>query len=231
MDDSSIAALKDLEDFALPRVRKSLGEEAADRLREFILLERLVPGMAINERDLAAALGISRTPLREALQILAIEGLVEYSSTRRPRVAAPSLEEIIQNLQVMSSLEELAGKLACHNASDEQIERIQDLNEKMQRGSTSMDPLAFFRTDMNFHVLIVEASGNLPLTDTHRQYNARLWRARFLSSQRKVGRADTLQQHNEIAAAIASRDAARTSQAMSTHIASAIVNVSRQLGE
>ncbi len=71
--------------------RRSLSLEAADKLRDLILLEELKPGTAVPERDLAAAMGISRTPLKDALRILETEGLIKYGETRRPQVANPSL--------------------------------------------------------------------------------------------------------------------------------------------
>ena len=74
--------------------RRSLSTETADKLRELILLEKLPPGMHIPERDLSEALGISRTPMREALRILEAEGLVDHTPTRRSRVANPSVEEL-----------------------------------------------------------------------------------------------------------------------------------------
>ncbi|MGA0251463.1 MAG: GntR family transcriptional regulator, partial [bacterium] len=89
----------------LLRPRKSLAEEAAEALRELILLEKLKPGIPIPERDLASVLGISRTPLREALKILEHEGLIEYSSTRRPFVANPSLLELADLIKVIGALE------------------------------------------------------------------------------------------------------------------------------
>ena len=66
--------------------RRRMAEEAADTLREMILLEKLAPGMAFSERDVAEALGISRTPLKEAVRTLENEGLIEFGPTRRPRV-------------------------------------------------------------------------------------------------------------------------------------------------
>ena len=90
------------------RARKSLAEEAAAAVRRLILLEQLPPGAAIPERDLAELLGISRTPMREALRQLAIDGLVEFTSTRRARVANPSLDELAHYLVVLGALEALA---------------------------------------------------------------------------------------------------------------------------
>ena len=89
--------------------RRSLASEAADVLREMILLEKLTPGLPVPERDLAEALGISRTPLKEALLILKSEGLIVHSATRRSSVADPSLEEVSENLIVLGVLEALAG--------------------------------------------------------------------------------------------------------------------------
>ena len=90
----------DTGELALARPHATLVEVAADKLRELILLEKLPAGAHISERDLAAALGISRTPLTRALTILEQDGLIEYSVTRRPQVANPPLEEITQNLVV-----------------------------------------------------------------------------------------------------------------------------------
>jgi len=94
----------ELRDFADLKPRKSLASEAADNLREFIMLGKLAPGMPVRERDLAEAFGISRTPLKEALRILEGEGLIAYGPTRRPSVADPSLDEINDWLRVQGAL-------------------------------------------------------------------------------------------------------------------------------
>ena len=212
-------------DLALRRPRLTLAEIAADKLREFILLEELPPGAPIAERDVAAALGISRTPLRAALAILEREGLVDYSVTRRPRVADPSLEEIAQNLSVMGALEALAGELACRNAGHAEIAHVAELERRMREGTGRLPPLDFFRIDMEMHETIARASGNHALIDTHRQYNARLWRARFISSKRSVARERTLAEHGAIANALAARDGDATAAALRTHLSSAVTNI------
>ena len=219
------------ESFVLERPRATMGEIVADKLREFILLEKLPPGAQIAERDVSEALGISRTPMRAALAILEQEGLVKYSVTRRPHVANPSISEIAQNLVVLGSLEALAGELACLNASDAEIQSVVELAQKMQAGSDSMEPLDFFRADMEMHRTIARASGNQPLIETHRQYNSRLWRARFLSSRRSKGREQTLAEHASIAKAAAARDAKATSASLRAHLDSAISNIKFALAE
>ena len=110
----------------------SLSEDAARQLREMILLEKLPAGTLLPERDLAQALGVSRTPMREAIRILANEGLVSYTPSRRPFVADPSLEEINECLRVQGALESLAGEWACTRATDEEIENIVRLNTSIK---------------------------------------------------------------------------------------------------
>jgi DNA-binding GntR family transcriptional regulator len=207
--------------------RRTLAEEAADTLREFILLGKLASGTAVPERDLAEALGVSRTPLREALRLLEIEGLVEYSATRRPRVADPSLEELTQYISVLGALEGLAGETACAEATDAEIAHIQRLGADLDERSGVLEPLAFFQLDMQFHAAIVESSRNEPLIETHRQYNARLWRARFLSSQQADRREITLAQHEQISAALTKRDATATRRVLREHLQSTITNIAR----
>ena len=219
--------LETLKEEGSVKPRRTLAEEAAETLREFILLGKMAPGTAVPERDLAEALGVSRTPLREALRLLEIEGLVEYSATRRPRVADPSLDELTQYISVLGALEGLAGETACAEATDAEIARILELGTDLEDRSTDLEPLEFFKLDMNFHGAIVEASRNEPLIKTHRQYNARLWRARFLSSQQVDRRDNTLAQHAQIAAALASRNAMATRRALREHLQSTITNIAR----
>jgi len=208
-----------------PNQRRSLSTETAEKLRELILLEKLPPGMHIPERDLAEALGISRTPMREALRILEAEGLVDHTPTRRSRVANPSVEELSQSMIVLATLESLGGELACAHATDKQLETIARLNQRMVDRSDALSSIDFFKTDMNFHAAIIAASGNAALIDTHAKYNARLWRARFLSSRRKLGRSTTLQQHQDITDALLSRNVGAAASAMRVHIETAIKNL------
>ncbi|EEW58562.1 transcriptional regulator, GntR family [Ruegeria sp. TrichCH4B] len=230
---SKKAEISDLDtnELELARPRATLVEIAADKLRELILLEKLPAGAHISERDLAAALGISRTPLTKALTILEQDGLVEYSVTRRPQVANPPIEEIEQNLVVMGALEALAGELACALITDAEIAHVVDCQRRMEDGAGTLPPLESFQLDMQMHEAIVQASRNAPLIDTHRKYNARLWRARFQSSQRRSGRTQTLAEHRAIVDALSRRDAKTTSDALRHHLASAVANIRNALLE
>lgn len=223
---SETAWAEELREFGAIGRRPSLAEEAAATLREFILLGKLEPGIAVPERNLAEALGISRTPLKEALRILENEGLIVYGPTRRPRVADPSLDELAQNLAVLGSLEALSGELACANATNDELEKVARLEESMRVADEDTDALEFFGWDMEFHTTIVESARNAPLLKTHRAYNARLWRARFISSNSRTARDRTLMQHADILAALQSRDGKACARCMRGHLESAISNIS-----
>ena len=223
---SETAWAEELREFGAIGRRPSLAEEAAATLREFILLGKLEPGIAVPERNLAEALGISRTPLKEALRILENEGLIVYGPTRRPRVADPSLDELAQNLAVLGALEALSGELACAHATNDELEKVARLEESMRVADEDTDALEFFGWDMEFHTTIVESARNAPLLKTHRAYNARLWRARFISSNSRTARDRTLMQHADILAALQNRDGKACARCMRGHLESAISNIS-----
>ena len=210
-----------------PLVRRSLAEQVVDELRNLILLEKLEPGATIPERETAEALGVSRTPLRESLRLLAAEGLIEIAPNRAPRVANPSLAELKDLLQVQGSLEALAGELASQNASDQQLQQIAALEQQMNSVSDTAEPLDFFKLDMAFHIAIVNASGNTALQETHATYNARLWRARFISSRQRVNREGMLEQHRAIVDALLSREGGNAAAALKSHLEIGYANIKK----
>ncbi|OED43215.1 transcriptional regulator [Chromatiales bacterium (ex Bugula neritina AB1)] len=210
----------------------SLADDAAQTLRAMILLEKLPPGTALPERDLAEALGVSRTPLREAIRLLATEGLVQYTAARRPFVADPTLTEIKNCLRIQGALEALAGQLACEYATDAELQHIEQLNRQIvQASADGSDRLAAFRTDMDFHIAIVAAAKNEPLAETHAQYNARLWRVRFLSSQRSASRQSTQREHENIVASLLARNKSQTAIDLKQHLTTAETNIELAVNE
>ena len=210
--------------------RPSLANEAADKIRDMILLEKLPPGAILPEQKLSAALKISRTPLREAIRILSNEGLVVFHA-RSARVANPSVADIEQYMNVLGALEGLAGSQAAVHATDAELTHIKLLCEFMTHNRDQMDPLTSFNKDMEFHTSIIKAARNAPLLETHRQYNARLWRARYISSQRKTGTEITRQEHIAIVEALLRRDAAATSASMVQHLHTGVHNIRQVYAE
>ncbi|MFT4961068.1 MAG: DNA-binding GntR family transcriptional regulator, partial [Paracoccaceae bacterium] len=177
------------------------------------------------ERETSAALGVSRTPLREALLTLEGEGLVEMVPAKSPVVANPSLIEVTHLLLVQSALEALAGECACDEITSDEFDTIEALHKTMLATSETADPIAFFQTDMQFHEAIVASTKNLSLIKTHKQYHARLWRARFMSSRLKIAQELAMIDHGNIVDGLQARDKEQVSASMQDHLRRAIDNV------
>ena len=101
-----------------------LAAQIANQLRRNILQGKLPPGSTIKERDNATEMGVSRTPLREAIRILATEGLVELRPARSPIVSTPTIKQIADDVEVLLYVEKLSGELACARASEDEIAGI-----------------------------------------------------------------------------------------------------------
>ena len=205
--------------------RQRLGDQIADVLRQQILLGDLRPGRNIPERETSAALGVSRTPLREALLILEAEGLVEMAPAKSPIVAKPSLTELTHLLLVQSALEALAGECACDEITRDEFDEIASMHQTMLATSEGSDPIEFFQIDMNFHESIVASTKNLSLIKTHKQYNARLWRARFMTSRRRIAREKAMIDHGRMVEGLRNRDKDLVSSNMREHLRRAVENV------
>ncbi|MGP6088002.1 GntR family transcriptional regulator [Antarctobacter jejuensis] len=203
----------------------TLPEQIATRLRRDILRGVLAPGTAVKERDHAAEMGVSRTPLREAIRMLAKEGLVQLRPARSPIVSRPSFEQVAFNIEVMSALEVLSARLTCARATDAQIDEIAAVAERMERDYDTLDMLDVFEIDMSFHRAIAEAAGNPVLAEMHQSLLARLWRARYLSASRKRSRDRVLRQHAEIVAGLRARDPERVAEHVQLHLDHLLVNV------
>lgn len=208
-----------------PAAGKTLPEQIADRLRRDILLEKLRPGASVKERDTAAEMGVSRTPLREAIRMLAQEGLIQLRPSRSPVVASPSLKEVTDDLVVMRALEVLSGELACRNATAEDISEVAAIHQKMIDCFGYVDTLDLFEIDMAFHQAVARASRNRSLAQTHGAYLARLWRARYLSARQRANRERVLRQHGAILTALQERDPDRIIKAIGVHLRHQIINI------
>ena len=195
-----------------------LPEQIANHLRRAILRGQIKPGQTIKERDTAADLGVSRMPVREAIRLLAQEGLVELRPARSPVVANPTLKEVMDCIEVLVALEELSGRLAVEHATADDIAAIRAINDRMTEGYDEADYVERFEVDMEFHRAIARASHNGPLTDTHNAYLARMWRARFLSARTRRNRERVLGQHGDILRGLETRDSALVAASIRAHL-------------
>jgi len=195
-----------------------LAEKIATSLRRDILRGKLKPGSPIKERENAAERGVSRTPMREAIRILAKEGLVELRPARSPIVAQPGFKEVEDLAAVLIALEKLSIELACSHATEEDIEKISALAKHMSDAFDHTDALDMFELDMQFHSAIAAASHNEPLVNTHCQYMQKLWRARYIAASQHRNRERVVCQHSDILDALRARDPKAALVAVDTHL-------------
>jgi DNA-binding GntR family transcriptional regulator len=205
--------------------RRPLHEEVIDQLRDRIVRGELDPGTRLNERVLCEQLGISRTPLREAIKMLATEGLVALLPNRGAIVTPLKAETIADTLAVMGALESLAGELACANASEADLAEIRALHFEMLAHHARRELAGYFRFNQLIHLRIIEASGNTVLTNTYRQLNANVLRARYMANLSRERWDAAVREHEEILAALASRDAPRLKHLLAEHLAHKVASV------
>ncbi|WP_114284515.1 GntR family transcriptional regulator [Sulfitobacter sp. DFL-23] len=195
-----------------------LSEQIANQLRRNILRGKLAPGASIKERDNATEMGVSRTPLREAVLILAKEGLVDLRPARSPIVSIPSIKQVSDEVEVLLAVEKLSGELACHRATEEDIVEIEQIVDQMADLFDTADPLDLFEIDMSFHSAIARASHNAPLAEIHRTFLARLWRSRFLAAVKRRNRERVISHHRDIVTALRAHDPDKIRAAIGVHL-------------
>src|SRR5580704_19519938 len=161
------------------REDQSLHDEILTRLRDHIVEGNLPDGSRVPERQLCEMLGISRTPLREALKVLAAEGLVELLPNRGARVRPLSERDLAELFDVMGGLEALAGRLACENITDEEVAEIERLHHEMYGHYLRRDMHGYFQCNQLIHQKIVAAAGNSALSSTYASFAGRIRRVRY----------------------------------------------------
>ena len=199
-------------------VRQALYLEVADRLRAMIDDRSLAPGAWIDEVALATLLGTSRTPMREALKVLAAEGHVELLPNRGARVRELSLEEVEGLFAVAGALEALAGEQAAARVTDAQLAEITALHERMRDAFAARDMASYYALNRGIHETIVQATRNPVLLDQYALINARIRRIRFNSPMTPEIWSRAMAEHEGMLNALARRDAASLSGILKTHL-------------
>jgi len=179
-------------------MRRSLHAELSDRLRELIVSGDLAPGSKVPEQRLAEKFGVSRTPLREALKVLASEGLITLTPNRGARISELSLEDLEEAFPVMGALEALSGEMACERITDEEIAAIRQLHDRMIIHYHAGEMPQYFRCNQEIHKKILEAADNVMLSNIYRSLSGRVHRARYVATISKKHWAVAVAEHEEI---------------------------------
>ena len=214
--------------FAQPQsiLRRSLHLEVVQSLRELILTGEFEPRSRVNEVALCERFGISRTPLREAIKLLAAEGLLELLPNRGARVAALSDLEIAEILQVIGPLEAAGAELACGRITEGELAAIETAHLDMVDAWKAKDYDRYFARNRQIHDAIMAASGNGALQAVYRSLSGRVQRARFSAHKTDEQWARAIDDHNLMIILLRRRDATALAQLMRDHIKSKRIIIS-----
>lgn len=202
----------------LPVSRHTLHGELVERLRDLIIEGKLLPGARINEGVLAAKLGVSRTPMREAIKTVASEGLIALVPGRGAVIRKFTPQDVAEMLEVLRLLEVAAGQAACARASDGEIAAVAALHAEMMGFYAVRDRLEYYKRNQAIHSAIARLSGNRFLADQHQAIQARLKRIRFIGNEEPTKWAGAVAEHEAIIAALTARDAVALTQALTAHL-------------
>ncbi|MFT0860349.1 GntR family transcriptional regulator [Ancylobacter sp. G4_0304] len=210
--------------------RRSLHGELAAQLRDMLMRGDLKAGEKISEQALCARFGVSRTPLREALKVLANEGLLILSPNRGASVARVSPEEVDELFPIMGALEALAGEAACARATDADVARLQAMHDEMLVHYRANDPAAYLRLNRAIHEAFFEIAGNTSLFQLYQTLMVRIHAVRFIAQKSTDRWREAVDDHEEMMAALRARDGARLGEILKLHLRHKAAMVHESLG-
>lgn len=198
--------------------RTALHEQVANRLRQMLVESRIAPGAKLNERELSEVLSVSRTPLREAIKMLAAEGLVELLPNRGAIAVELTEDDVRNTFEVMAGLEGQSGELAAQRITDAELAEIKAMQFEMMAAWTRRDLSNYYRLNSLIHSAINAAAKNPVLTATYRQVNARLQALRFRSNQDEDKWKRAVKDHEKMVEALVARDSAAMRDVLVAHL-------------
>jgi DNA-binding GntR family transcriptional regulator len=198
--------------------RRTLHDEVVSRLRAMLMDGRIAPGAKLNERELCERLRVSRTPVREAIKLLAAEGLVDLLPNRGAVAVKLDETDVVHIFEVLAALEGTSGELAARRLSDAELGEIKALHYDMLACFARRDLAGYYRINALIHAAINSAARNPLLTKIYRECNARAQSLRFRTNQNEAKWALAVKEHEQMIDALAARDAAGLRAIMIEHL-------------
>lgn len=198
-------------------------------LRRAILTGELKPGERLMEIHLANRLGVSRTPIREAIRKLELEGLVIMIPRRGAEVAQITEKSLKDVLEVRRALDALCAELACDRISDEEKERLRQACKEFEHATRTGDVTTIAAADVAFHDIIVEATGNKRLIQLINNLSEQMYRYRFEYIKDESGHDNLISEHRMIYESIIRQDKVKAAEAAKLHIDNQEKSVIRQI--
>ena len=198
--------------------RLALHDQVAARLRTLLVEGRIAPGAKLNERELSELLRVSRTPLREAIKLLAAEGLVDLLPNRGAVAVKLTEADILNAFEVLAGLEAMSGEFAAERITDDELTHIRAMHYEMLAAFTRRDLSNYYRLNSAIHSAINDAAKNPLLTTTYNGINARVQSLRFRTNQNEAKWKRAMQEHEVMVQALAARDAAAMRKVLVEHL-------------
>ena len=198
--------------------RRSLPDELVTLLRNMIIEGRLRPGSRIAESRLCSRFEVSRTPLREALKVLSVEGLVQLLPNKGATVVRVTPRQVEETLAVLGALESLAGERACARIDRERISRAKSAHRQMFEHFCNGEKRCYYKLNGIIHKAIFEAADNTVLRETHTQLQGRLSPLLSFAPNTPPRWIEAVEDHEQMMAALEERDGAKFAQVAHRHI-------------
>jgi len=199
--------------------RLALHDQVGARLRTMLVEGRIAPGAKLNERELCEQLHVSRTPLREAIKLLAAEGLVDLLPNRGAVAVKLTEADVLHSFELLAMLEGMSGELAAQRITDAQLAEVRALHYEMLACFTRRDLSGYYRLNARIHSAINEAAGNPVLSNTYRTINVRVQSLRFRTNQNEAKWKLAVKEHEAMIEALGARDAAALRDILVRHLA------------
>lgn len=198
--------------------RLQLHDQVAARLRTILVEGRIAPGAKLNERELCEQLRVSRTPLREAIKLLAAEGLVDLLPNRGAVAVKLTEADVLNTFEVLAMMEGMAGELAAQRITEPQLAELRALHYEMMACYARRDLSGYYRLNAQIHTGINEAARNPVLAGSYRSINARVQSLRFRTNQDEAKWKSAVQEHEQMIEALQAHDAAALRQVLTAHV-------------
>jgi DNA-binding GntR family transcriptional regulator len=198
--------------------KKTLHEEIANNLRDMIMSGELREGDKIKENDLCDMMGISKTPLREALRVLSAEGLIRLIPNRGSYVTTPTFEEIKEMFDVMSVLEGVCARTAAEKMNAKEFSKLEKLHNKLEESFRRRDQKKYIHQNNSYHALVQELAGNKTLNQIVNGLRQKILLYRFQSLNLPERFEQSIREHRDLLAAFRNRDPEKAEMLMTSHL-------------
>lgn len=192
--------------------------QIADMLRDMIMTGKLTEGDKINEAQLCETMGISKTPLREALRVLSVEGLIRLIPHRGAFVTKPEFDEIVEMFDVMSLLEGFCASQASLKMTPAELTRLENLHAKLEESYRQRDQETYIRINNQYHSLVQKVAGNRTLNQIVDGLRKKILLYRFQSLNLPERFTASIDEHRDLLEAFRQRDPLRAEDLMREHL-------------